>query len=218
VRRALLLALLLLPATAAAQGTRTTQRPPAPYSVHDIRLGTTLASFRELERWRDLPSGARLACSDEKSEAGETVRPSADMQAAGAIRCAAVAFLKDRFVEQPLEFFGQSGNAGFVFYKREKEPDYRLAQVNLAFDNKYFNTVLNTFRRAYGQPTNFDVNSVTTLFGASLSNATYEWSNSVSTIRMDTFAVTIERMSVMFAHNELWVDLGQNLRAVRDAK
>ena len=217
MKAALLLALVLVPAEAPAQGTRP-QRPPAPYAVHDIRLGTTLAAFKEMERWADLRDPARLVCSDEKSEAGEKVRPGADMQAAGAVRCAVVALAKDEFVEQPLEFFGQSATIGFVFYRRDKDPDFRLAQVNLAFDNKYFNTVLNTFRRAYGQPTNFDVNSVTTLFGASLSNATYEWSNAVSTIRMDTFAVTIERMSVMFAHNELWVDLGQNLRAVRDAK
>jgi hypothetical protein len=203
---------------ALAPGDAPAQRQGQPYAIHDLRLGTPLKQFRSLERWEDGDDNRRLACSNEGTPAGDLVRPSGDMQAAGAIRCAVVRPRPNEPGEWTLvrlNFFGQEADAGFVFYRRPEDPDHRLTQVELALDNQYFATVLSLFRRTYGQPTAFDLNSVSTLFGAQLSNATYMWNNPHSSIRMDMFSVSIDRMSVMFAHTELWDDLGAKLREVR---
>jgi hypothetical protein len=149
------------------------------------------------------------------------VRPTANVDAAGAIRCAVVkvdSAAEQRYAPALIEFFGERADAGFIFYQRQDDPDLRLTQIILFLDNKVFQTVLNLFRRAYGPPTDFDITALTTLFGARLANSSYTWDNKVSSIRMDTFSVTIERMSVMFAHNELFGELGPEIRRMRDTR
>ena len=217
---AVVLALLLLaPFGAAAQGQRTTSRP---YALHEIRLGMPLSEFRELERWHDLQAEQKeLVCSGDEHPAATIVRPTPDVNAAGAIRCAVVkveSAAEQRYSPAIVEFFGERADVGFIFYQRPEDTDLRLTQINLFFDNKVFQTILNLFRRAYGPPSDFDISALTTLFGATLANSSYSWDNRVSSIRMDTFSVTIERMSVMFAHNELFGELGPKIRRMRDTR
>ena len=214
------LALLLLASLGAvAQGQRAVSRP---YALHEIRLGMPLSEFRELERWHEAQAQQKaLVCSGDEHPGAATVRPTPDVIAAGAIRCAVVKLEsagEQQFAPAVSEFFGERGDAGFIFYQRSDDADFRLTQINLFFDNKVFQTILNLFRRAYGPPTDFDITALTTLFGATLANSSYSWDNRVSSIRMDTFSVTIERMSVMFAHNELFGELGPKIRRMRDTR
>ena len=218
---AVALALLLTAPPASAQGQRSTQQQ-RPYALHEIRLGTSLADFRALERWQDVRAeGKELVCSDDDHPAALVVRATPDVNATGAMRCALVRLesaAEQRYVPASIEFFGERGDAGFIFYQRGEDADFRLTQINLSFDNKVFQTILGLFRRAYGVPTDFDINAITTLFGATLANSSYTWDNRVSSIRMDTFGVNIERMSVMFAHNELFAELGAKIRRMRDTR
>jgi hypothetical protein len=211
--------LLLAPLGAAAQGQRTASRP---YALHEIRLGMTLSEFRELERWHDAQAEQKeLVCSGDEHPAVVVIRPTPDVNAAGAIRCAVVkveSAAEQRYSPALVEFFGERGDVGFIFYQRSEDTELRLTQINLFFDNKVFQTILNLFRRAYGPPSDFDISALTTLFGATLANSSYSWDNRVSSIRMDTFSVTIERMSVMFAHNELFGELGPKIRRMRDTR
>ena len=218
---AVALALLLIAPSAWAQGQRSTQQQ-RPYALHEIRLGISLDEFRSLERWQEARSeGTELICSDDVHPAALVVRAAPDVNVTGAIRCALVKLesaAEQRYVPASIEFFGERGDAGFIFYQRGEDADPRLTQINLSFDNKVFQTILSLFRRAYGTPTDFDINAITTLFGATLANSSYTWDNRVSSIRMDTFSVSIERMSVMYAHNELFSELGAKIRRMRDTR
>jgi hypothetical protein len=206
-----LAAMLFTPAAVA-------QRATQPYAAGDFRLGAFLRDLRQIEGLAPSAGGdQRFVCSNDPAGPGvDKMKPSPDLVGAGAIKCGVLLFRpgEDEPVIGSLEFFGGRSECEFLFYRRADEADYRLAQITLAMDNQRFSDVISLFRRAYGQATGFDVNSITTMFGAQLPNATYVWDNRISTIRLDMYSVTIERMSITFVHNELWDEFGAKLRRI----
>jgi hypothetical protein len=210
-----MMALLSFPAPGSAQ-----QRAARPYAVHEFRLGITLTDFRAIPRLTETTDKSlvqRVVCSnDGKDVVGvERVQPSADLKEAGAIKCGLlVSKPGDEPVIGSLELFGERVECEFLFYRAKNDSDYRLAQITLGFNNRRFTNVINLFRRTYGQPSGFDVDGMTVL-GNDLPNATYLWDNRLSTIRLDMFSVALDRMSVIFVHNELWEELGAKLRRIQ---
>jgi hypothetical protein len=216
MRRTFLLALAaLLPVAATAQQGGNVR----PYAVDEFRLGTPLSEFREVERLAETPvEGARqaLVCSGEDSAGADRVQPNPHLREAGAIKCTPLLWRPgdETPVIGTLELFGEHVECEFLFYRGRNDTEPRLTQITLGFNNQRFQNILAIFRRAYGQPTGFEVDGVTTIFGSDLPNATYVWENRVSTIRLDTYSVTLDRMSVIFVQNELWDELGRRLRRI----
>jgi hypothetical protein len=194
------------------------QRAPRPYAVHEFRLGITLAEFRKIPRLTEPPNKdveQTLVCStDGKVPGVDKVQPSPDLKEAGAMKCGLFAAKPgDEPVIGSLELFGERVECEFLFYRAKNDTEYRLAQITLGFSNRGFQNIINIFRRTYGQPSGFDVDGMRVL-GSDLPNATYRWDNIVSSIRLDMFSVSLDRMSVIFIHNGLWDELGAKLRRI----
>lgn len=192
------------------------QRTARPYAVHEYRLGATLSDVRAIRHPVARSDGEqKLVCSNDDSAGADKLRPSPDLVEAGAIKCGFLTFFAgDEPVIATLDLFAERVECELLFYRRMADKDYRLAQITLGFANRRFQNVVAIFRRAYGQPISFDVDGISTVFGADLPNLTYYWDNVASSIRLDQFSVSLERMSVIFVHNELWDELGAKLRRI----
>jgi hypothetical protein len=193
-------------------------QPARPYAVHEIRLGTTLAEFRELARFAELAPEQRLICSDRATpEERKMLSPSVEFIAAGAIVCGISPREADLATTNAgrLEFFGELAEPSFLFFRPAREREPRLVQITFGFDNRSFERVVTLFRRSYGHNTSVEMMTTTLVEGYTVSNVTYTWDNQASTIYLDRYSGRSDRARATFSHTPWWDDLVQAVREAR---
>jgi hypothetical protein len=210
--RAIVLAALLL-----AIGPQSAAARVLPFAAHEIRLGTPLAQFRELDRFADLDPGERLVCSnDPPSSYVYQVRPPEELVEAGAIGCALVPVTDDPAPDAAtMEMFGERVKASFTFYQAKGEREPRLTQMLVVMSNRRFENIAGLFRRTYGDAARIDVTGGMLVSGASMSNMVYTWENPLSTIQLDMYSITIDRARATFIYRTWWEELLETVRRIR---
>jgi hypothetical protein len=208
----MLLAALLVAIAAGAAEARV-----LPYGAQDIRLGIPLAEFRELDRFADLDPGERLVCSnDPPSPWIYLVQPPPDLVAAGAIGCAVVPVVDDPGPDVgAMLMFGERVRASFTFYLAKGEREPRLTQMLMVMSNRRFENVAAIFRRTYGEDMRTDVTGGMLVSGASVSNVIYTWDNSISTLQLEMYSISIDRARATFIYRKWWQELTENVRRFR---
>jgi hypothetical protein len=188
------------------------------FAVHEIRLGMPLREFRALDRFAELrEEGKQLFCSDEPpSPKVAHVRPAPELVEAGAIACRVLPQSEEFDPEAAtVEFFGEIVSASFTFYKATGQSEPRLTQMLLDVSNERFERLLGVFRRSYGQPARTEVDGGLMISGAQVSNATYQWYNATSSIRLDMYSINVDRARAIFIYNEWWDELLREVRRIR---
>jgi len=195
------------PDAARAALQRQEERERGPYRIDALPLGTTVSAFRRLDFLPETARRGRTAiCSDEPAGAVlPAIRPnSADRP--GAVRCGVFGPRGEGDQPPPvvLEFFGEPFLPAFVFYRAKDDAEPRLAVLSLSTRNERFPVVLDLLRRSYGLPINYEMSRWSSVNGLPVTNATYHWSNGVSSIRLDMLSFELDRLSINFLYDALW--------------
>jgi hypothetical protein len=204
-RRALAVLLLLATVPAAAQ-----QQPRA-YSLRDIRLGTSISELRQLTfvDEEDRP-GLRLICSNEP-DASRLERLRLTMtDRPGAVRCA-VFEKADTDDPRPwtLDYLGGQTQPTMILYRRELDRELRVAQIVGTMPNNRFQQIIALMQKAYGSPSGYEMSGMGTMLGSDMLNATYHWNNGISSIRADLLSVELDKMTLVFTHEDIMREVNQ---------
>jgi hypothetical protein len=189
---------LLLSADCAAQA----QGARRPFVMYGIQLGLSLAEFRQL-RFLDDSERQRLEvlCSGDQSPVG--LRLSVPDRSE-AVRCGIFERGTDPNRLPPLiDFFGYPAHSSFVFFRRPRDNDPILTLASFTISTAHFEEILAIFQKVYGPPSDYELSAAESLFGIRSINATYRWNNSVSSIRLDSLALELDKMSVGFAYDDV---------------
>jgi hypothetical protein len=181
-----------------------TEPAPRPYSLQEIRLGTSLSELRRLRFLdSDQRAGVELICSPDKRDAShDPLSPLSEPVEHGMFRCALFDRQGGEDAPATMEIFAQRASPAFVMYRGRHDSEPRLYQISVRLRNDHFQDIINIMRRAYGQPYNYQIAELQTTYGDML-NATYYWNNGVSGIEADLFTVDLNMMSIVLTDNEM---------------
>jgi hypothetical protein len=177
----------------------------APFSMDRIPLGLPLSEFRNLAFVNELARAQlEVICSDAPSAGRLITLRASSYDRPGALRCGIFQQSPDADpVPAKIKLFGQEVVSGFVFHKPPRGDDPRLTIATAVLPNDQFETVLALFQKIYGQPSDYELSAAGSLYGTGASNATYRWTNGVSTIRLDSLSLEFDKMSVLFAYDDI---------------
>ena len=192
------------------------QQTTRPYAMHEIRLGTTLTQLRQLRFLNDEEQDRlRLICSIDPEGAHIELLDTVRLGRPGAVRCALFERGEGKDIRPgKIRIFGEAIQPTLMLYKKQHDTDYRLAQIGATLHGDRFTQVVTLMRQTYGAPTNYEMTNIETSEG-DIGNASWSWSNGVSSIRANLLALDLDHMSVTFTYDALMaqIDLGDKANA-----
>jgi hypothetical protein len=180
------------------------QQTVRPYAMHDIRLGTPLTQLRQLRFLNDEEQDKlRLVCSTDPEGAHAIVLDTIRIGRPGAVRCALFERGADSSLKPgKIQIFGEATQPTLILYKGENDRDFRLAQIGATLQGDRFTQVVTLMRQTYGAPTNYEMTNIETSEG-DVGNASWLWTNGVSSIRAELLGLDLDHMSVTFSYDAL---------------